>query len=149
MGPRTSLSGWCATLVDGPIHYHWTGTHDVGHRLITLAELQSLNDAVSRSAVSLKGADLIVATRSTAALAVLRWVFPDAPFSGACHVNAPKKLGAYIQDAQCLYDLEEMVSALGIRLSLRHPDRNPISQRAAERARDVREGERVGSRGVF
>jgi hypothetical protein len=85
-----------------------------------------------------------LALRSTAALAVLRWVFPDAPFSGRVHVEPPKRLGQYIKDAQCLYDLDALVEARGLKIRLLHV---PICQDTAQAqgmARQEMENARLG-----
>lgn len=122
---KTGAAGWGAILKpeigesrrsSGEVHRTFRG-------MITLMELSAVQLAVAHFAGARlihRGMELNFALRSTAALAVLRWVFPDAPFSGEVHVEPPKRLGAHIKDAQCLYDLDEIVERLQLKVRLFH-----------------------------
>lgn len=89
----------------------------------TVAELSATQAAVARLEASqrlLANDALEIAMRSTAALSVLRWVFPEAPVESAGPIHTPKKMASATKTLPALYDLHETVERLGLKVHLRH-----------------------------
>lgn len=135
--PYTGVSGWGAVLEIGdsleaaPAGLcHFEG---LSSTCASLAAAQAAFQAVARR--NWTGLELTLATRSTAAMAVLRWVFPDAAFDGVVDVHPPKKLKPEMKDFQPIYDLHEDVvrSGVRIRLELVAPSRNTTIATGAAR----------------
>lgn len=117
---RSGAAGWGCTTDLGDAELHFSGflANEFGTST-TLMELCAAARAFSTVAerYGLLGQPVTIAMRSTAALAVLRWVFPDAPFSGAV-VHPPKALKSAVKNAQCLYDLHDHAEALKAQINL-------------------------------
>jgi hypothetical protein len=135
--PQTRALGWgaVATFPNGPA-FETSGALPTKALNVTEAELTALQAAVTRLLIQrgVRGG-LTIALRSTAAVAVLRWVFPDAPQGGHIQVQPPKKLGEAFTHLQALYDLEEDLTAAKVAVSLEVPPSNVYSTRAAAMAR--------------
>jgi hypothetical protein len=113
----------------------------------TLAELYGLQRAVRafmRHGRFFKNEPITIVMRSTAALAVLRWVFPDAPFTGDVTVEKPKRLHRKVTSSDAIFQLHAYVEEFSIRLSLRHVFSDAHSAKAAEMARYAMERGRPG-----
>lgn len=121
---QTGASGWGALLQADTAYGSGTFSGCLSGsfgRSITMMELEAAQKAVATVvARGLARSALTLSMRSTAALAVLRWVFPDAPFDGSILVQKPKRLGIGTRDYQPLYDLHDQVERIGMRLSLRY-----------------------------
>lgn len=135
---QTGAAGWGAVLKAERGEVAMGGTlepRDVGS--ITRTELE----AVSRALASAINQDLIgyedkvvIAMRSAAPLAVLRWVFADADWEGA-EVQRPKKLKADMQNFAPLFDLSDDAERFTLSITLRNVAKNPYSLTAHDHAR--------------
>lgn len=136
----TGAAGWGAvsqnhagsgTILCGPLK----GEFGTAVTLMELAAVASAVEvAIDRGLIEHK--TLTLALRSTAALAVLRWVFPDAPFTGASMIDPPKRLKQFMREAPCLELLSNAVErAAGLKVCLCHCKPSPESRTAAGLAR--------------
>lgn len=133
---RTSAAGWGSVLSTDEATFQSGGyLPDEFAGAVTLMELCAARAAITRILCGTHGRALTIAMRSTAALAVLRWVFPDAPFSGAAEVCSPKRLKSGVKDAQCLYDIHDIVELTSARISLMHVTENEKTRLALGTAR--------------
>lgn len=137
---ETGAAGWGCILEHGTARFAAGGAMSANFGgAVTLMELCAVRESVlslSRFADPfMDDGQLTIAMRSTAAIAVLRWVFPDAPFTGAALVEPPKRLGKAMKDAQCLYDLHDDVERMGLRISLQHISEREQTVMAAGAAR--------------
>lgn len=117
----TGAAGWGAVLLIGDALQQAAGGVCAPDGLSpTCATLTAARDAFQGMMLGRRaqGIEIAMATRSTAAIAVLRWAFPEAPHDGVIIVQRPKKLKADVRDFQPLYDLEEDVERSGVRLRL-------------------------------
>lgn len=146
---QTGAAGWGACLAaerGDPLMANGEVLGEM-HKMITMAELCAVRAAVEHFAgqkMLPPETEVTIAMRSTAALAVLRWVFPDAQFSGKVHVEPPKRLGQFIKDAQCLYDLHDVVEARQLKVRLMHVGLCRETGEAQRRAREEMELARLG-----
>lgn len=147
MCQRSGIAGWGAVLETGEAPDVWTSLHgspegDFRGRtglLELLAVQQAVQEVLGRRKVA---SGLTVASRSTAVLAVLRWVFPEAPFAGELLVQAPKNLRRKVQEFEPLVDLHEDVERSGLALTIAHTGANGCTELAAALARKMMEASR-------
>jgi ribonuclease HI len=133
---HTGAAGWGAVVavndvaaarLRGPlVGYFGTTT-----LLMELAAVQHAFHELQRE--DLLGERLTIAMRSTAALAILRWVFPDAKVYSAVEINGPVSLKKHIREFSPLYQLEEAAEKVAISLAYVGP--NPHSAQASEAAK--------------
>jgi ribonuclease HI len=133
----TGAGGWGAALeVDGRATTFGDSLPDAGGS--TVAELAAVEAAVGRLEASGKlqaGDTLEVALRSTAALSVLRWVFPEAQVRSAMEIHAPKKIAAATRALPAIYDLSDTIERLGVTVALRHVGQSDVTRAAQASAR--------------
>lgn len=133
--PRYGVAGWGASVFHLGQDY-LSGPLDGGYGGSTLMELAAVQAAVQavvgRRMVS-PGGKLVLCLRSTAALAVLSWVFAEAEIVGA--VDRPKRLRPHVQDFQPLYDLHDEVERLKLKVTLMLVTKGKESEAALEAAR--------------
>lgn len=134
MAHRVRRAGWGAVVSKDTTKLTMGGSVDRHRGLITVAELEAINAAAHRAFLK-RGDTLVIATRSTAAMAVLRWVFKDAPYSGSLTVQPPKSLSRSLQDAECIYELSDLVEDIGVSVQLQYVGDNPCSRAAVAIAR--------------
>lgn len=135
----TGVAGWGAVFSnhDNPVYQLGGPLSGDFQGAVTLSELAAVGAAVGASigrGLLGKDGELQLCLRSTACLAVLRWVFPDSPFTGEIEVRPPKRLGSQVKDAQCLYDLHDLLDKR-VHLSLAYTRARTESEIALEHAR--------------
>lgn len=146
---RTGAAGWGATLSTSQAYWAAGGFLDGDFQgAVVLMELCAVRQAVThmRHRLAAGPPQLTLAMRSTAALAVLRWVFPEAPCSGAAEIQPPRRLKAAVRDAQCLYDLHDITERLAISVSLQHVQDSGLTRLALDFARQEMERARHTNR---
>lgn len=109
----------------------------------TVAELVAMERAVLASMPFVGiGGSLRLATRSTAAMAVLRWVFPDRPQEGCLTVVPPKKLGDEFIDLDELFDMHDDIAVNKIDVILLMVGKSEETETAQKIARGNMERQR-------
>lgn len=128
-GAQLELDGRALPVLGGALFGDFGGA-------VTLMELAAVERAWRAAQPQMRPPQpLTLQLRSTAALAVLRWVFPAAPFSGQILVQPPKRLGRGVRDFQPLYDLHDAVEAAGLAIALQHVALPDSPAAPSERAR--------------
>lgn len=121
--PETGVGGFGAVLVTRNEAYEMSGVLEYPGAGQTLSEAwaiwRSLRFLVSCNRL-LGFTALTFGLRNTATLSILRWVFAEAPFIGDVEVPIPQKLSAATREAQCLYDLHDLVEELRLSITLQH-----------------------------
>lgn len=141
---ETGQAGWGAMLSADDCNIIYSGVLAGNFEgAVVLMELHAVKEAVQAAAHP--GAGVTIAMRSTAALAVLRWVFPEAPMVSG-EVEPPKRLKTRLKDAQCLYDLHDIVEKRGLKVSLGVAETNYITGSVAHEARSEMERARGTTR---
>lgn len=141
MCSATGAAGWGATLSHPATTIPGGGPLEGEFHGVTHAELCAVREAMSLIRRHAKSSDVVIAMRSAGALAILRWVFPEAKVRGP-HIEPPRKLKAAMKNAECLYDLHDEVERLGLRVVLMHVAENEDTRLALDRARDEMERSR-------
>lgn len=146
----TGAAGWGIEAVAQGRHWGLGGVlHFPCDKSQTIAELAAVDAALTsgcnRLPLGWEGSEVILAMRSTAALSVLRWVFPEAPCDGHLPVPMPKRISPATRGCRAVYDLSDAAERLHLRISLRHAQEGMLTRSAQSYARsylEVARGER-------
>lgn len=135
------LSGWGAVIAINGAVYSISGVVHQQPPLGTLTELEAvslaLTTAIGQGYIE-KGDRVAIAMRSTAPLAVLRWVFPEAEFAGAVPIEMPKRLSKETREATSLTIIDEDAERMDLTISLMHVRSRVETVVAAEDAKKQR-----------
>lgn len=120
---ETKRSGWGAVALVNGVPSVSGGILQDRPPTGTMAELSAVAAALARAVGTgcIKAHDHVtIAMRSTAPLAVLRWVFPEAEFAGVVAIEMPKRLGKQTREAESLIAIDDEAEKMSLKVSLMH-----------------------------